>query len=283
MDEMLVIPAMIADDYNKCCLRPNWVIECAECLKDAIRHLSEVIALAKEGLGCEEKGFVLGGEGGAFQQNINGITRSLKYALVDIAVFSDQFRRKGNYKNPVCWDELNCQAIDDSLTSLARYMRNYFSHVRTGKQSFKVIASMEADPDKACRGDWTPNKYYKIDIQKMLSDKDVRQLKDMKIEDFKRLYTDQKYTDLTGSETGRAYIDVNKFSNAMISSSQSVWETFVEDNISEWELLRSDLIQNLVLQSKLNELNRALDPNDLKKLGWYNINGYSPSKYEVAT
>ena len=288
---MKTIPAMPTDEYNKKFLRSDWVVEFAECIKDASKHLNEVVFLVNEGLKCEEKGIVMEGEESVFQRNISGIVRSLKAALLDTAIFSDQFKRNENKKCledsgilfTLDWADLNCESVDDdSLIKLARYMRNYFSHVRSGRQSFAVIASLEVDPDKACRGDWNSKKYYKIDIQKMVKNPDIRVPKSIGINDFLDLLTDQKYTDLCGHSTGEAYIDVGKFANEMILRLRSIWQNFVNSNHCKWIELRADLHSNQVLQIKLNAVNKALDVSDLEKLGWHNINGeYFPGKYEV--
>ena len=290
-----MIPAMLQNEYEKICLRPNWVIESAECIKDAIKHLMEVKLLVEDGLNCPVKEIRINGDKGVFHKNTANIVRSLRAALLDIAIFSDQFKRiKENKKEPeksdvlirLEWADLDCKSIDDdSLIKLAKYMRNYFSHVRTSKQSFAVIASMEADPEKSCRGDWTMSKYYKIDIQRMVANHDIRPPhKSICINDFTDLLTEQKYTDLTGRSTGRAYVDVGKFANEMILRLRSIWECFVSQNSHKWDDLRKSLQVSEVLQGKLREVDYALDASNLVKLGWYNINGeYSPSKYEVST
>ena len=145
-----------------------------------------------------------------------------------------------------------------------------------------VIASLEADTDKACRGDWTSKKYYKIDIQKMMKNPDIQVRKGIEINNFSDLLTDQKYTNLCGHSTGEAYIDVGKFANEMILRLRSIWQNFVDSNHCKWTELRTDLQSNQVLQTKLNAVNKALDVSDLEKLGWYNINDeYFPSKYEA--
>ena len=289
---MTIIPAMITDDYNKYCLRTNWVIECVECIKDATKHLREVEFLVKEGLSCDEY-FVLGGDEEAFQENISKIAMGLKAALMDIAIFSDQFDKKENKRTTelsgalfkIAWTTLECTSIkNDAFIKLARYMRNYFSHVRTGRQSFNVFESSEIDHDKACQGDWTAKKYYKIDINKMLSNNGIVVPTNLKIEDFSELFTDQEYTDLCGNSTGEFYIDVGKFANSMISRLQFIWETFVKDNSSEWDKVKSELNSFQLLQIKLVALNEALDATTLHKLGWYNINGeYIPSKFDITT
>jgi len=117
----------------------------------------------------------------------------------------------------------------------------------------------------------------------MFSDDAIRPLTGAKIEDFTEIFTDKKYTDLSGCATDECYIDVGKFASAMILRLQSIWETFVNNNSSEWDALKSGLSSHNVLQNKLAALNESLDAENLKKLGWYNINGnYIPSKFEGA-
>ncbi|MCL2353726.1 MAG: hypothetical protein FWC69_03765 [Defluviitaleaceae bacterium] len=288
---MNVIPVMLKDDYDELCTKPDWVIESSECIKDASKHLMNVKSLVEEGLTCKEKGITIGGEGGVFQRNIPEIKTGLKTALLDIAIFADQFGKRENKKSPessgvlakIGWKSLKCNSIeDDALIRLAKYMRNYFSHIRSGRQDFTIIASYEVNDDSVPWDNWASSKYYKIDIQKMVKNKDIRVPKGIGINDFAELLTDKKYTDLRGYLTGKAYIDVGKFATEMISRLHSIWGGFVSDNEVEWQKLRVDLSKCPVMQSKLNNLNKALDIENLKKLGWHNINGeYFPSKYEM--
>ena len=280
---MTTVPAMLTEEYDEKSLRPDWVIECAACIKDACRHLLEVKFLVKEGLQCS---MPIGGEEDIFERNISNIAISLKAALLDIAIFSDQFKRnkKSDILFTLGWSDFNCDSIDnDSFIKLARYMRNYFSHVRSGKQSFTVIASAEVDREKACCGDWSSTKYYKIDIQRMVKNPDIRVPKTIGINDFRDILTDQNYTDLCGTSTGEAYIDVGEFANEMILRLRCIWKSFVDSNPNKWAELRTELQSNKLLQyTKLNAVNKALNIEELERLGYYNINGqYFPSKYEV--
>ena len=286
---MTYVPAMLKSDYESSSLRADWILECVACIKDATTHLLEVELLANEGLASKPKGIMLGGEDNVFQKNIVGISSSLKDALLNIAIFSDQFGTSQNKRNPQAsgllfkldWSDLDRSKIEqDALIRLSKYMRNYFSHVRTGKHS-PIIASVELDDSKPSISEWTSQPYYKIDIQKMVKNSDIRVPRGIGISDFTDLLTDKQYTNLYGKPTGEAYIDVVKFCKAMVVRLHQTWREFVEDNAGEIEKVKNTL-SHPVLQGKLREVNYALDASNLSKLGWHNIVGdYIPSKYET--
>lgn len=210
--------------------RVEWVIECGDCINDAIQELERLKNVVSDELKLD----------GVFstksRTNLELIKSRFIFSLLDIAIFSDQFKRNENKKIPeqsgilvkLNWANLDCTAIDTSASmKLSRYMRNFFAHVRKGKQGFHISIKSELEYGKSCI----------VDIQKMVLNKEIRLPKEIGIDDISCLLLDRNYTDLLGNPTGEEYIDLYKFAKSLPIELHSIWRTFVDTNKVEFEKL----------------------------------------------
>ena len=242
--------------------RADWIVECVECIKDAVKELERLKEIISEELSTE----------GVFNQtskdNFQLIYNSFVFSLLGIVIFSDQFKRERKYDllKELKWENLDCKAIDDAANiKVSRYMRDYFAHVRKGRQGFHFSIKSELLSEKFNNEDWANHAKGKagnlprqktviVDIQKMVTNRRIRLPKDIGINDIESLLIDRVYTDLRGKPTGKTYIDLFKFAESMPKELYTIWRAFVDSNRSEFDELSQ---QNGAVITRINEIEQG--------------------------
>lgn len=243
--------------------RADWVIEGVECIKDTVRELEKLkdIIIAE----LASKGVF----GNDTRENMSLIYSGFVFSLLGVAIFSDQFKRKKKpkHRNEILdnlkWESFDCSIIDTSVDiKLSRYMRNFFSHVRKGRQGFLVSIKDELDYGKSCT----------IDILKMTNNEEIRltPIEDIGIEDITHLLVDRVYTNLRGQPTGETYIDLYKFTESMSKELYSIWRAFVTSNKCELDNL-SQQTGAVIMRINEDDTKKKQDINSLEGIKFLGI------------